>query len=111
MGVSRPQEMTLCKQKDYLRPILSLCALRGLCGKPELGIPALALLLERAVRGSICLVSGLYLEHQFSAFLMPPPLNTASRVVVIPYPTIVIFLVHMCDFAAVMSRNINTDPQ
>lgn len=61
--------------------------------------------------GSICLVSGLYLEHQFSAFLMPPPLNTASRVVVIPYPTIVIFLVHMCDFAAVMSRNINTDPQ
>lgn len=38
-------------------------------------------------------------------------LNTASRVVVIPYPTIVIFLVHMCDFAAVMSRNINTDPQ
>lgn len=43
--------MTLCKQKDYLRPILSLCALRGLCGKPELGIPALALLLERAVTG------------------------------------------------------------
>lgn len=102
--------MTLCKQKDYLRPILSLCALRGWCGKPELGIPAFALLLKRAVRGE-------YLPVE-RALSRTPILSLPNATTIKCSPsccgdlphTIIFLVLHMCDFTAVMSRNINIDP-
>lgn len=48
------------------------------------------------------------LELWFSAFLMLWPFNTVPQVVLTPNHKVISLLLHNCNFATVVNRNVNT---